>query len=217
VEGNGQLELVNTIIGLLDPTAGRVYVKGRDITVLPIIARRALISFVPQDRGRMGASLNASIMENAIMTHHRLDGRFSQWKGLLLNSRFARRFTDDLERKFSVSMASKLVPFSSLSGGNQQKVILGRELLLNSPFVLLDQPTRGLDVGSIEYVHGQILRIRKEDRAVLLVSADLEELFLIADRIVVLHRGELVADLRVEATTVEEVGYLMLEGRARAS
>jgi len=217
VEGNGQLELVNTIIGLLEPTAGQVYVKGREVTGLPIIKRRSLISFVPQDRGRMGASLGASIMENVIMTHHRLDGRFSQWKGLLLNYAFARRFTDELERKFSVSMASKLVPFSSLSGGNQQKVILGRELLLESPFVLLDQPTRGLDVGSIEYVHGQILRIREEDRAILLVSADLEELFLIADRIVVLHRGELVADLPVEGTSIEEVGYLMLEGRARAS
>ena len=114
-------------------------------------------------------------------------------------------------------MASRGAPFSSLSGGNQQKVILGRELLLESPFVLLDQPTRGLDVGSIEYVHGQILRIREEDRAILLVSADLEELFLIADRIVVLHRGELVADLPVEKTTIEEVGYRMLEGRAKAS
>jgi simple sugar transport system ATP-binding protein len=151
------------------------------------------------------------------MTHHRLDGRFSQWRGLLLNYAFARRFTDQLQRQFSVSMASKLAPFSSLSGGNQQKVILGRELLLESPFVLLDQPTRGLDVGSIEYVHGQILRIREEDRAILLVSADLEELFLIADRIVVLHRGDLVADLPVERATIEEVGYLMLEGRARAS
>jgi simple sugar transport system ATP-binding protein len=217
VEGNGQLELVNAIIGLLEPTAGQISVKGRVVTGLPILKRRSLISFVPQDRGRMGASLGASIMENVIMTHHRLDSRFSQWKGLLLNYPFARRFTDELERKFSVSMASRLAPFSSLSGGNQQKVILGRELLLESPFVLLDQPTRGLDVGSIEYVHGQILRIREEDRAILLVSADLEELFLIADRIVVLHRGELAADLPVEKTTVEEVGYLMLEGRAKAS
>ena len=103
-------------------------------------------------------------------------------------------------------------PFKSLSGGNQQKVILGRELLLSSPFVLLDQPTRGLDVGSIEYVHEQMLRMRAEDRAVLLISADLEELFLLADRILVLYRGELVADLAVEETSVEEIGLLMLQG-----
>jgi simple sugar transport system ATP-binding protein len=217
VEGNGQLELVNTIIGLNRPSAGTILVNGKDITQLPIIQRRRLISFVPQDRGRMGGSLSASIMENVIMTHHRLDGRFSQWKGLLLNYRFARSFTDALEKKFSVSMASKTAPLASLSGGNQQKVILGRELLLESPFVLLDQPTRGLDVGSIEYVHGQILRIRGEDRAVLLISADLEELLLIADRIVVLHRGEVAADIAVEEATVEQVGLLMLEGRVRAS
>lgn len=217
VEGNGQLELVNTIIGLSRPDRGQILVNGTDITRLPIIQRRRLIAFVPQDRGRMGGSLGASIMENAIMTHHRLDRRFSQCKGLLLNYRFARGFTDDLRDRFSVSMASKLAPLASLSGGNQQKVVLGRELLLESPFVLLDQPTRGLDVGSIEYVHQQVLRIRDENRAVLLVSADLEELFLIADRIVVLHRGAAAADLPVGETTVEQVGYFMLEGRARAS
>ncbi len=217
VEGNGQLELVNTIIGLNRPSAGSILINGKDITQRPIIQRRRLISFVPQDRGRMGGSLTASIMENVIMTHHRLDGRFSQWKGLLLNYRFARSFTDNLEARFSVSMASKTASLSSLSGGNQQKVILGRELLLESPFVLLDQPTRGLDVGSIEYVHGQILRIREEDRAVLLISADLEELFLIADRIVVLHRGEVAADIAVEEATVEQVGLLMLEGKVRTS
>jgi simple sugar transport system ATP-binding protein len=110
-------------------------------------------------------------------------------------------------------MASKNHPFRSLSGGNQQKIILGRELLLDSPFVLLDQPTRGLDVGSIEYVHQQIMRIRLENRAVLLISADLDELFLLADRIVILYRGDLVADIPIESATVEEVGYLMLQGK----
>ena len=187
--------------------------QGKEITHAPILERRKLISFVPQDRGKMGASLNASIMDNAIMTHHRLDRNFSRWKGLLLDYQQASQFTDELEKQFSVAMASKYNPFRSLSGGNQQKVVLGRELLLDSPFVLLDQPTRGLDVGSIEYVHQQVLRMREEDRAVLLISADLEELFLIADRIVVLYRGELVADLPVEQTTLEEVGYLMLEGK----
>lgn len=165
----------------------------------------------------MGASLGASIVENAIMTHHRLDSRFTRLAGLLLDLPFARRFAQRVREEFSVSMSSERDPFRSLSGGNQQKIILGRELLLDCPFVLLDQPTRGLDVGSIEYVHQQVLRIRDENRAVLLVSADLEELFLIADRIVVMHRGELVADLPVEQATVEQVGRLMLEGRAKAS
>ncbi|HEY9593123.1 MAG TPA: ABC transporter ATP-binding protein [Spirochaetia bacterium] len=217
VEGNGQLDLVNAIVGLANPTGGSITVEGREITRLPILRRRELISFVPQDRGRMGASLAASVTENSIMTHHRLDPRFTRWGGLLLNAGYARRFAERVKEEFSVTMSSPQAPFRSLSGGNQQKVILGRELLLSSAFVLLDQPTRGLDVGSIEYVHGQVLRIRDEGRAVLLVSADLEELFLIADRIAVLHRGRLVADVPVERATVENIGYLMLEGKVLAS
>jgi ABC-type uncharacterized transport system ATPase subunit len=213
VEGNGQFELVNVITGLVQPTTGSILVNGQEITHAPILERRKLIAYVPQDRGKMGACMNASILENAIMTHHRLEPGFTQWGGLLLNYRQAGLFTDELEKHFSVSMASKFNAFKSLSGGNQQKVVLGRELSLASPFVLLDQPTRGLDVGSIEYVHQQVLQMRSEGRAVLLISADLEELFQIADRLLVLFRGEIVADLPVEATSLEEVGYLMLEGK----
>jgi ABC-type uncharacterized transport systems, ATPase components len=139
----------------------------------------------------MGASLSASILDNAIMTHHRLEKRFSRWHGLVLDYRKARDFVDMLKERFSVQMASRQSDFRSLSGGNQQKVILARELLLATPFFLMDQPTRGLDVGSIEYVHGEILAMREADRAVLLISADLEELFLVADRILVMHRDAL--------------------------
>jgi len=216
VEGNGQFELVNSVMGLTAPSGGSITVNGREITGLPILERRKLISFVPQDRAKMGASLAASILDNAIMTHHRLEPSFSAWRGLVLNYRNARTFTDNLVRRFSVQMASRQSPFRSLSGGNQQKLILGRELLLSTPFFLMDQPTRGLDVGSIEYVHGEILSMRGADRAVLLISADLEELFLIADRILVMHRGQIVADLVTERTNIEEVGRYMLEGKITA-
>jgi general nucleoside transport system ATP-binding protein len=121
-------------------------------------------------------------------------------------------FNDRLKERFSVNMTSNSSPFKSLSGGNQQKVIVGREFMLSTPFLLLDQPTRGLDVGSIEYVHEQVLRMRAEGRAVLLISADLEELFLLADRILVMYRGRLVANLAVEETSVDEIGLLMLQG-----
>lgn len=213
VEGNGQFELVNLIMGTTEPGTGRLRVGDQDLTRADILDRRRSISFVPQDRGRQGASLDATIIEDAIMTHHRLDPRFTRWNGLLLDWRFARDFTEGLRRKFSVNMARVDQPFRSLSGGNQQKVVLGRELLQDTPFVLLDQPTRGLDVGSIEYVHDQILNLRAAGKAVLLISADLEELFLVSDRIVVLHRGQAVADLPVDTTSVEEVGLLMLEGK----
>ncbi|MDA8424623.1 MAG: ABC transporter ATP-binding protein [Treponema sp.] len=214
VEGNGQFELVNVVMGLAEPGSGSVRVEGRELTALSILERRKLVSFVSQDRGGMGASLQASVLDDAIMTHHRLDGKFTFWRGLVLDYRAARDFVDRLASRFSVQMASRSSEFRSLSGGNQQKLILGRELLLPTPFFLMDQPTRGLDVGSIEYVHGEILAMRDEDRAVLLVSADLEELFLVADRILVMHRGKIVADLTTGETTVEEVGRYMLEGKA---
>ena len=217
VEGNGQFELVNAIVGLLQPTAGAIHVAGQEITAASILDRRRVIAFVSQDRGRMGGSLAASVVENAIMTHHRLNPALARWRGLLLDQGAARRFTDRLAEAFAVVMPARSAPLRSLSGGNQQKVVLGRELLLDCPFILLDQPTRGLDVGSIEYVHDQILAMRREssggNRALLMISANLEEIFLLADRIVVLHRGEIVADLPVEETSVEEVGRYMLTGK----
>ena len=101
------------------------------------------------------------------MTHHRLDPRFTTWHGRLLNLHAAEQFTDEVEENFNVVMSDNSQPFGSLSGGNQQKIILGRELALDNPFLLLDQPTRGLDVGSIEYVHRVIVDSSERGRAVL--------------------------------------------------
>lgn len=215
VEGNGQYELVNSIMGLIHITQGNIQVNKTNITKADILERRKHISFVSQNRGKMGAAVKASILENLMMTHHRLNPKFTKWNGLLLNDQYAREFTRLIEQQFSVVMDNMDNPFRSLSGGNQQKVILGRELLLDTPFVLLDQPTRGLDVGSIEYVHELIIKMKEQNRAILLISADLEELFRIADRILVLHRGKIVADLPTEKTDIEEVGYLMLEGKEK--
>jgi len=212
VEGNGQFELVNAIVGLLTPTSGSIMVQGQELIGLPILARRDLVSFVPQDRRRLGGAVTASITENMLMTHHRLDPRFTTWQGHLLNLAAAEQFTDEVEANFAVVMSDNGQPFGSLSGGNQQKIILGRELALDNPFLLLDQPTRGLDVGSIEYVHQVIVAASERGRAILLISADLEELFRLSDRILVLYRGQIVADLRTATTSVDEVGRYMLEG-----
>jgi simple sugar transport system ATP-binding protein len=214
VEGNGQLELVNVIMGLIEPTSGTIEVQGADITKSSILERRRRIAFVSQDRTNMGSSVNARITENVIMTHHRLNPRFTRWNGRILDLRQADMFTNEVRDRFDVQMTSPENPFKSLSGGNQQKVILGRELMLEAPFILLDQPTRGLDVGSIEYVHRRILDMRAQMRAILLISADLEELFRITDRLVVMHRGKVVAELETRKTNITEVGYLMLEGAA---
>jgi simple sugar transport system ATP-binding protein len=213
VEGNGQHELVNSIMGLYSPSEGSLIVEGVDLTNAPILKRRKKISFVSQDRGNMSSCLDAPISENVLMTHHRLNKRFAKFGGWVLNYNEAELLTKEVQEQFAVHMDTSDAEFKSLSGGNQQKVILGRELLLNAPFILLDQPTRGLDVVSIEYVHRQILAMREQGRAILMLSADLEELFRITDRILVLNRGEIVANLRTDETSIEEVGYLMLEGK----
>ncbi len=217
VEGNGQLELVNVIMGLHEPASGSIRAGQTELTQQTILDKRRLVAFVSQDRANMGASVQASISENLIMTHHRLRKRFTRWAGQVLDSQQASLFSQEVREKFDVQMSSGEAVFKSLSGGNQQKVILGRELLLDAPFILLDQPTRGLDVGSIEYVHRQIMEMRAKMRGMLLISADLDELFRLSDRLLVMHRGKIVADLAGGETTISEVGYLMLEGNAHES
>ena len=212
VEGNGQLELVKVIMGMLKPQSGAIRALGEDILKLPILEKRKKIAFVTQDRANMGASITAKITENVIMTHHRLNKRFTSWGGRILNHRQTEIFTEQVRDNFDVAMTSGDAVFKSLSGGNQQKVILGRELTLEAPFILLDQPTRGLDVGSIEYVHSLIMKMRDQQRGMLFISADLEELFRLTDRLVVMHRGRIAADLVTAKTNITEVGYLMLEG-----
>ncbi len=212
VEGNGQLELVKVIMGMIKPGSGTINVLGENIIMAPILEKRKKIAFVSQDRTNMGSSVTAKITENVIMTHHRLNKDFTTWGGRILNSRHAGMFTEKVRRDFDVVMTSGESVFKSLSGGNQQKVILGRELTLDAPFVLLDQPTRGLDVGSIEYVHNLIIKMRDQKRGILLISADLEELFRLSDRLIVFHRGRIAADLITAKTNITEVGYFMLEG-----
>lgn len=214
VEGNGQLELVQVIMGLIRQTSGRIMAHGQDISTSSILERRRQVAFVSQDRANMGACVPATITENVVMTHHKLNQRFTSFAGRVMNFAQAALFTGEVKELFDIQMPSGDAVFRSLSGGNQQKVILGRELLLDAPFILLDQPTRGLDVGSIEYVHRQIIAMRAKMRGMLLISADLEELFRLSDRLLVMHRGRIVADLITETATVPQVGYLMLEGKS---
>ncbi len=215
VEGNGQMELVKSIMGLIPVDRGKILVQGEELISAPILERREKIAFVSQDRANMGSCLNASIKENVIMTHHRLNPRLTRFKGTVLDQEQVDRFADEIRNDFDIQMDKPEAEIRSLSGGNQQKAILGRELKLDTPFLLLDQPSRGLDVGSIEYIHQHILQMRDEGHAVLLLSSDLEELFRITDRIFVLHRGRIVADFETEKTTLDEVGILMLEGGMR--
>ena len=208
VEGNGQYELIQSVVGLMRPS-GRISINGQDITDMSVKDRRRLIAYVPQDRKSNGSSQNDSLTTNSIMTHHYADKDFSTKFGILRRSRI-HSLTQKIITDYQVSCQSAEMRIGELSGGNQQKVIVGREFELESSLLVVDQPVRGLDVGSIEYIHKRIVQKRDEGEAVLLVSADLDELFSLSDRIVVMYNGRAVFESEAAATSREQVGAYML-------
>ncbi len=215
VEGNGQTELVEALVGLTPPerVTGFIHVGAvRLPRTASVLARRPHLSVVPADRGRAGAALTATVVENTLMSHHRLDPAMTWAGGALIDRRAARGLAARIRDRFQVALGGLDAPMRSLSGGNQQKVILGRELAAERPLLILDQPTRGLDVSASEFVHHEIRQQRDLGRAILLVSSDLEELFALADRLVVLHRGRLAGTVPIADATIERVGRLMLTG-----
>lgn len=208
IEGNGQFELVNAIMGLI-PSTGAVEVAGKDINGQTIRERREKIAYISQDRKSIGSAQSETIKNNLIMSHHYLN------KGILGKLNFFSRsaisdFSSSCISDYQIKCQGAESPIGSLSGGNQQKVIIAREFNLNTPVLVIDQPVRGLDIGSIEYIHKRILEKRDEKVAILLVSADLEELFSLSDRIMVMRNGKAVFCSRTEDTTVNEIGEYML-------
>ncbi|HVE80193.1 MAG TPA: ABC transporter ATP-binding protein [Gemmatimonadaceae bacterium] len=197
VEGNGQTELVEAIAGLRAAGRGRVLVGGRDITELPVRARGdAGLAHIPEDRHLRGLVLDYSVADNLILgrQHHFTRG------GALDGARVAENARDRIAA-FDVRPPDPSLPARALSGGNQQKVVIAREMGRDFTVLLAAQPTRGVDVGAIEFIHARLRRARDEGKAVLLVSADLAEVLALSDRIGVMYEGRLVATLpRAEAT-----------------
>lgn len=208
VEGNGQYELVQAIVGLMKAD-GSIQIDGREVSNLPVSERRKLIAYVPQDRKLSGSSQNESILMNTMMTHHYVDKDICNKWGILKSKRL-KKLAEDIIAGYQVSCQGANMNIGSLSGGNQQKVIIGREFELNSRILVVDQPVRGLDVGSIEYIHRRIIEKRDAGEAVLLASADLDELFGLSDRILVMYNGKIVMEKHISDTTREEVGSYML-------
>ena len=212
VEGNGQKELCETIAGLGPVDAGRILFKGEDVTRWSIRARmRKGMGYVPQDRRGSALVLPFTVEENLALG--RTDGRPISRAGMLdfasMRSRALR-----LMENYDIRAAGPEARISTLSGGNQQKAILAREFSSSPAFLLVSQPTRGLDVGAIEYVYRRILELREKGAAILLVSMELDEIFALSDRIAVLHGGEMVFVTEAAATTELEVGEYMIRGRA---
>ncbi len=208
VQGNGQTELSEALTGLRSPGGGKVTIDGIDLTGKPPrVITEAGLAHIPEDRQRHGLVLSYSIADNMVLCDY-YHAPFSlrgviQPKALDENSR-------KLIQAFDVRTPSPFVNAGKLSGGNQQKVIVARELSRsNVKLVVANQPTRGLDVGSIENIHGEIIKMRDRGVAVLLISAELDEIMALSDRIAVMYRGQIVAVVDAKKTTREQLGLWM--------
>ncbi|MFD3457211.1 ABC transporter ATP-binding protein [Streptomyces sp. NPDC058691] len=207
VEGNGQAELVEAIMGILPPDAGRITLGATDISHLPTRKRREDgIGYIPEDRHRHGLLLEAPLWENRILGH--VTERPNS-KGGLLDPAAARRDTERIVREYDVRTPGIEVTAASLSGGNQQKLIVGREMSHQPRLLIAAHPTRGVDVGAQAQIWDQIREARREGLAVLLISADLDELIGLSDTLRVMYRGRLVADADPATITPEELGSAM--------
>jgi simple sugar transport system ATP-binding protein len=210
VDGNGQTELVEAITGLRKPEAGRIVVGGEDVT--DETARQCFdagLGHIPEDRQRRGLVLDFSLAEN-IALHDYRKRPDSKW-GWLYPKRLLAR-AGNLLKEFDVRGGGPKTPASSLSGGNQQKVILAREISRDPAILVAAQPTRGLDVGAIEFVHRRLVTERDEGRGILLVSFELDEILSLADRILVIYEGQIVGEYTPDVTE-EELGIAMTGGR----
>ena len=210
VAGNGQDELVEALVGLRRPTAGRVTLDGTDITGK---GSRAIygagVAFVPADRHRFGIVLSFPLTENLILTSYH---RAPYARGIRRDHEAIRRTAVERIEAFDIRTPSADAHASTLSGGNQQKVIIAREFARDLRLLVLDQPTRGLDVGSIEFIHRQVIAKRDAGTAILLVSAELDEVLELSDRIAVMFRGQIVGIFDGRTADKNEVGLLMATG-----
>jgi ABC-type uncharacterized transport system ATPase subunit len=212
VDGNGQTQLVEAIVGLRRPSAGRIDLKGRDITHAP--SRETIeagVSHVPEDRHRRGLVLEFDLAENLILGDHRRPPYAS--RGITdpkaISETARKRIAD-----YDVRTPSEHVLAGALSGGNQQKLVLARELGREPGLLVAAQPTRGLDVGAIEFVHGRLLAERGNGTAILVVSMELEEVMSLSDRILVMYGGRVVAEFAAGEADADRIGYFMTGGKS---
>ena len=210
VAGNGQDELVEAIMGLRRKSSGTVALGGRDVTsASPRDLHARGVGFVPADRHRFGLVLAFPLTDNIVLNDYH---SAPYARGLVRDDERIRERAQECVTEFDVRTPSILVNAGTLSGGNQQKVVVARELGREPKLLVLDQPTRGLDVGSIEFIHRETIERRTAGTAVLLVSAELDEVLELSDRIAVMFRGELVAVLDARQADKEEIGLLMATG-----
>ena len=209
IDGNGQSELVFGISGLEPVTGGTVTMLGRDITHAPIRKRSLMgMSHIPEDRHKHGLVLDYTLEDNLILQRY-FQPEFTNKAGFLRRKNI-RTYAQRLIEQYDIRSGQGPITIArSMSGGNQQKAIIAREIDKDPQLLIAVQPTRGLDVGAIEYIHKQIVAQRDAGKAVLLVSLELDEVMTVSDRILVMYEGEIVGQLDPKTTTVEELGLYM--------
>jgi ABC-type uncharacterized transport system ATPase subunit len=215
VEGNGQTELIEALAGLVDPArvSGEVELEGKSVALINARRRREHgIAHIPEDRHRRGLLLEFGLRENSILgVHYRAP--ITTYPGhVIMDDGEIRRRTVDIIKRFDVRPPNPDLPARALSGGNQQKLIIGRELELHPRLLLVSQPTRGVDIGAIEFIHRKLVALRDAGCAILLVSAELEEVTALSDRLLVIHKGRIAGEVDPAAASAEQIGLLMTQG-----
>ena len=214
IEGNGQTEIIEIAAGLTQAykISGKVTFAGKEITNISARKRKELgIAHIPEDRHKRGLLLDSDPLENSILgVHYRppVAAAAGLISGAVVEKRVKEIIRDSDVRPPNPELSAK-----SLSGGNQQKLIIGREFELNPKLLLVSQPTRGVDIGAIEFIHRKLIGLRDQGSAVLLVSAELEEVTALADRLLIIRDGKIVGEVDPKETTVEEIGLLMTGGK----
>ncbi len=213
VAGNGQDELVEALVGLRRASGGRVMIENSDVTHASVRGiREHGVAYVPADRQRFGLVLSYPIQDNLVLTSYY---RPPFAAGIVRNDQAVADFARRLIARFDIRTPSEKTRAATLSGGNQQKIVVAREFRDDLELLILDQPTRGLDIGSIEFIHSQVIAKRDAGIGVLLISADLDEVLELSDRIAVMYRGRLVAQFDAAEAQREKIGLLMAVGEAR--
>lgn len=213
VDGNGQKELVEAITGLREVEKGNIIFKNEDITnKIPKVIREKGISHIPDDRNVRGLNRELSISENLIAS--KIDQkRFSD--KIKLNFKEIDSFSEEMIEKFDIRPTNPKIITKNLSGGNAQKIVVARELEGETDLLIASQPTRGIDIGSIEEIRKNIVKYRDKNRGVLLISAELEEVLTLSDRILVMYEGKIVGNLDIKDANEENVGFLMTGGEKK--
>jgi len=215
VEGNGQSDLIDAVAGLISAESGRITLCGKEISRSSIRQRRLSgLSHVPEDRLKTGTSNTCTISENLILNKY-FQNPFS--KRGVFDHRHVRQYSEQLCEKFLVKTPDSSYELKTLSGGNMQKVVFAREFDTDPCVMIAAQPTRGVDIGAIEYIHGKIAELRDSGKGVLLISAELDEVMALADRILVMYEGELVAEFQRGEADEYEIGEYMLGAKRQVN